>query len=81
MPHMIRTQIQFREEQVRALKRRASQRGVSLSELVREAVDRSLESEETEARWQRALSVVGRFRSGHSDISERHDDYLAEDFM
>jgi hypothetical protein len=26
---------------------------------------------------QRAVSAAGRFHSGHSDISAKHDDYLA----
>jgi len=29
-------------------------------------------------RRRRSLNVVGQFRSGCSDIAERHDDYLAE---
>lgn len=28
---------------------------------------------------QRALAAAGRFRSGASDVAQRHDDYLAED--
>jgi Arc/MetJ-type ribon-helix-helix transcriptional regulator len=75
---MVRTQIQLREDQVRRLKRRAAQRGVSMAELIREAVDRSLASDDLEARWQRALSVAGKFRSGRSDISENHDEYFVE---
>ena len=75
---MIRTQMQLRDDQVRALKRRAAQRGVSMAELVREAIDRSLERDDMEAKWQRAISAVGRFHSDVTDLSERHDDYLAD---
>jgi hypothetical protein len=74
---MVRTQIQLREDQARALKRRAAEQGVSMAELIREAVDRSLARDDEDARWERALSVVGRFRSNAPDVAERHDDYLA----
>jgi hypothetical protein len=75
---MIRTQMQLREDQVRALKRRAAERGVSMAELIRDAIDQALDREDEDARWERALSVMGKFRSGLSDISVRHDDYLSE---
>ena len=29
-------------------------------------------------KWERAMSVVGAFRSGYTGISENHDRYLAE---
>ncbi len=80
---MIRTQVQLTEEQLRQLKRLAAERGVSLAEVVRQAIDRALEQDERATRWDRALEAVRRshFRSGKSDISERHDEYLAEDFL
>jgi hypothetical protein len=77
---MIRTQVQLTEEQARALRRRAAERGVSMATLVREAVDRILEDDDRETRWARAMSVVGKYRSGKKDIAVRHDEYLAEDF-
>ena len=64
---MIRTQIQLTERQARELKRRAAERGVSMATLIREAIDRMLEEGDSSGRWQRALSVVGKFRSGQSD--------------
>lgn len=81
---MIRTQIQLTEKQAQALKKLAARRGVSVAELVRQAVERALETEEeaeTE-KWRRAGEAVRhiRFRSGHTDISVEHDKYLAEDF-
>ncbi|HXJ64649.1 MAG TPA: CopG family transcriptional regulator [Actinomycetota bacterium] len=78
---MIRTQMQLREDQVRALKRRAAERGVSMAELIRDAVDRELERDDEEAKWERAFAVMGKFRSGLADVSERHDDYLAEAYL
>lgn len=79
---MIRTQVQLTREQATALKALAAKRGVSMAELIRQSLTTLLEGGETarQSRRERALSVVGRFRSGSSDISARHDDYLAEDF-
>ncbi len=78
---MVRTQIQLTKEQAEALKNAAAMRGVSMAELIRQSVDRLLEdaggtsSRELRAR---AASVAGRFRSGASDVSLRHDEYLSE---
>jgi predicted DNA-binding protein len=79
---MIRTQIQLTEEQAGRLKQLAADRGISMAEVVREAVDEKLSGGRDEARWQRALAVVGKFRDreGKTDVAERHDDYLAEAF-
>jgi len=76
---MIRTQIQLTEEQARAVKAAASQRGISIAEVIREALDRHLASESPhDHRRQKAIASVGGFRSRHTDVSERHDDHLAE---
>ncbi len=78
---MIRTQIQLTEEQVHALKEIAHRENTSIAELTRRAIDQWLETSSSISvteRRRRARSVVGRFRSGRSDVSERHDDYLAE---
>ncbi|MDP9342916.1 MAG: ribbon-helix-helix protein, CopG family [Actinomycetota bacterium] len=77
---MIRTQIQLTEQQIRELRKLAAERQVSLATVVREAVDRMLEQGDVEERRRRALEAIGGFRSGHTDISEDHDRYLAEDF-
>lgn len=76
---MIRTQVQLTEEQARALKELAVKREVSMAELVRQAVNLLLQSSarlDREERRRRAIAAAGRFRSGRSDIAERHDDYL-----
>lgn len=77
---MIRTQIQLTESQAEKLKRIASSRGVSMAEVIREAVDRLPERDDRAERWARALAAVGkgRDREGATDVSVRHDDYLAE---
>lgn len=77
---MVRTQIQFPEEQHRRLRRLAGERGVSVAALVRQLVTASLSEDEQAIRWQHALSAVGRYHSGHSNISAEHDRYLDEAF-
>lgn len=78
---MVRTQVQFTEEQIEALRARAAREDVSVSELVRRAVEAwvAVERPWKETR-RRAIEVAGRFRSGHTDVSERHDEHLAEAF-
>ena len=77
---MVRTQIQFTEEQMRRLRRRARSEGVSVAELVRRLVERGIgeEAPGRQALYHRAARVVGAFRDreGASDVAERHDEYL-----
>ena len=75
---LIRTQIQLTEEQAGALKEIASQRGVSTAQLIRESVERTIEERQRKVNWHRALSIMGRYRSGLSDVSAEHDKYLDE---
>ncbi len=78
---MIRTQIQFSETQIKALKSRAAREHVSVSELVRRAVEAWVEGEELAApdeRRRRAIEAAGSFASGRHDVATRHDEYLAE---
>jgi len=76
---MIRTQIQLEERQATALRRLAAEKGVSIAELIRRAVDEALlHRGDGQARYRRALSVLGRGRSGLTDVSRKHDEYFAE---
>jgi predicted DNA-binding protein len=78
---MVRTQIQLTEEQARRLKALAKTRGTSMAELIRESVDKLLETPEAlslEERRKRALSIVGMFPADVPDLSTNHDEYLAE---
>jgi hypothetical protein len=79
---MKRKQIQLTARQAQALSREAARRGVSDAAVIRSLVDELLPGNEraTNERWERALAVVGRFRSGRRDIGRNHDRYLAEDF-
>lgn len=76
-------QIQFTEEQIDALRAEAAQLDVSISELVRQAVEARQKARigaSPEDRWERARSIPGSFASGRSDVGRRHDDYLVEAF-
>jgi len=78
---MVRTQIQLTEKQAEALHRIARQRRVSVAHLVREGVDRVLaqpQPVDREELVRRALSVVGKFHSGLTDVARNHDDYFVE---
>lgn len=81
---MIRTQIQLTEDQARALKELAAAEQRSMAELIRQSVDSLLKSSTqhrtSPERKRRALAVIGRFRSGVSDLSLNHDRYLSEAF-
>ncbi len=78
---MIRTQIQLRDEQVVRIKEIANQEQVSMAEVIRQAVDHWLETAapmSRKERWQRSMAVIGKYSSGLADLSENHDEYLAE---
>jgi len=82
---MVRMQIQFTEAAAEALRREAAQRSVSVSAVVRDAVDERLSrghlapSREELAR--RSLAAMGRFHSGTGDVSARHDEYFADSIL
>ena len=77
---MIRTQITLTEEQHRRLARVARARGVSMAEVIRQAVDRVVpdEGQERRERWERALAAVGSHRSGLPHVAEEHDAHLPD---
>jgi len=68
------------EDQMNWLRAEASARGISISQLIREGIAsfRAHEERFPEEKKKRALAAVGRFSSSLPDVSERHDDYLAE---
>ena len=77
---LVRTHIRLTEQQATELKRLATECGVSVAKIIREAVDQYLRESHGltwEEKKRRALAVAGRFR-GPGDLSERHDDYFAE---
>lgn len=78
---MVRTQIQLTENQAAALKRRAASQGISMAEVIRRSLDRTIAEEDPmqdpEAR-RRALAAIGCIRTGPPDLAENHDAYLLE---
>ena len=83
MPSLVRTQVLLTSDQADALKKTAAARGVSMAQVVRDAVEAHLLNEQhvgLEARWDRALAAVGRFGSGCSTVARDHDTHLAEAF-
>jgi len=80
---MLRTQVQITQDQISWLREKAKERGVSVSQLIREGVEfyRRHEDRLPEDKKKKALAAVGRFASGESDIAEYHDGHLADAFM
>ncbi|MHB0936166.1 MAG: ribbon-helix-helix domain-containing protein [Armatimonadota bacterium] len=76
---MVRTQLQLDEPTYEALRRVAHRRRTSMSSVVREILHEHLHIKASVDYTK--LAFIGMGRSGKSDISERHDDYLAEDFL
>ena len=73
--------IRLTEEQLEKLRTLAEQRGVSISEIVRRAVDALTQVAPSRAELrERALAVIGRFASGEGDVAAKHDAYLADAF-
>ncbi len=78
---MVRTQVQLTEEQFAALKAASIAEGVSVSELIRIALDRFLETRGAaglKERTERAIAAAGKFKSGLGDLAKRHNEYFAE---
>ena len=79
---MIRTQVQIEEDQMEWLKSQAKEKNVSISKLFRESVEiyRKLITEVPTDKKKRVMKMIGRFSSGKKDVSEKHDNYLADAF-
>ncbi len=77
---MKRIPIGLTDAQHERLRDEARRRHRSVGSLVREAVDQVYAGGEADRqdRRARARRSFGRFHSGRSDISERHDEYLGE---
>ena len=79
---MVRTQIQLTQKQSISLKKISAVQHISMAEAIRQGVDLFLKngSMSPEMRKKRALSISGKFHSKKTDLSSRHDKYLAEDY-
>jgi hypothetical protein len=74
-----KTMIYLEPAQLAALRARARAERVSLAEVVRRAVQASLDAEPTSPRVaaSRYADLVGLGRSGRADLGDRHDEALA----
>jgi hypothetical protein len=79
---MVRTQVCLTDEQHRALRRAAKREGISMTALLRRMLERELLVEATKRDFRKdaIMAFVGLGRSDRSDISENHDEALAEAF-
>jgi hypothetical protein len=80
---VVRTQVQFTDEQIQGLRALSAQTGRSIADLTRDAVTDLLRRRggSTEALINGARSVVGAFSSGSPDGSTAHDRHLADAFL
>ena len=66
------------------VKRLAAEEGISMAELIRQAIDSFMSlraaSSDVEIR-ERAKQAAGRFRSGFGDIAARHDEYFTDSIL
>ena len=76
--NMIRTQIQFQKKTYESLKTKSKETGKSISEIVRRSLDQTIESQETDLKWRRALQSMGKFSSGLNNLAEKHDEHLGD---
>lgn len=77
---MRRVQVQVTEEQAEHLARRAAANGTTPANVIREAIDAQLASDEKQRRIDVARAALRKppFHSGLSDFSENHDEYFVQ---
>ncbi len=86
-----RMEIRLERGQLELLKQVSREKGVSLGELVREAITSkytdgiekskdALTKKDKEEIKKRAVKISGRFRTSLKDLSVNHDKYLTEDY-
>jgi hypothetical protein len=77
---MVRTQVYFTEEQHLALRHAAEREGISMTALLRKLVERHLRGRTAAPDYSKdaIMSFADLGRSGRTDLSERHDEALAE---
>jgi hypothetical protein len=76
---MVRKQIQLTDDQAKTVKKLAMAHGLSMAEFIRQVVEGIIHSSpaiDWEERVKRAREIVGKFSSGKSDVSKKHDAYL-----
>lgn len=80
---MIRTQIQFEEEQYKRIKELADQQKVSIAALVRRAVEQFIMTGKPgrSSLYREALKISGKYKADHDDIAVKHDQYLEDAYL
>ena len=80
---MYRMVVSLSDSQQQKLRRVAAAHRVSMAATIRNAIDHlpDVADPEREELVRRALEVVGKYRSGVSDVSVNHDKHLAEIYM
>ncbi len=69
-------QVYLRADQLDALRALAKRRGESMAGLIRVGIDNLLQ--EVSPEEEPLLEVVGLYDSGIGDLSEKHDEYIAQ---
>jgi len=62
------------------LRAESLRRGVSMAELIRSAIDETIRGPEWEGRRRRALAAVGAIAEDATNVSERHDEFLLDEY-
>lgn len=62
------------------LREAATRRGVSVAQVVRDAIDAELSQGDADEQIVLARETLGAYRSGRPDLGRNHDAYLAEAF-
>ena len=78
---MVRTQIQLTEAQAKTIKRVAMEKGTSVAEVIRRAVENMVQASpkaSVQERIRRAREIAGKFHSGKRSVSRKHDEFLVE---
>ena len=75
LAYMKRTTVKLSDELDAQLRHEAARRGITVSELTREAIDSYLGT--SRGHHRRRLLAAGAGRSGRSDVSERIEEILA----
>jgi hypothetical protein len=75
---MIRTQIQLEPSTYDEVKAYAHRLGVSVAELVRVSLKEKMTGGPQSSAWKDSLGVLGKYRSGLKNLSEKHDEYLSD---
>jgi predicted transcriptional regulator len=76
LAYMIRTTVKLPEELDAKLRHEAQRRGITISEITREAIEAHLGARP----GRRRLRAAGAGASGRSDVSERIEEILAAEF-